>query len=78
MEFGDRTAGEIMTPRVRIVTPATTTDRVVEVIELARETGHSRFPVLDATTTTSSAPCTSSTPSRVPLQERATRPGSST
>jgi CBS domain containing-hemolysin-like protein len=43
--FGRRTAGEIMTPRVHM-------DRVeanapvLEVIELARTTGHSRFPVV--------------------------------
>ena len=43
--FGERTAGEIMTPRVRMASvqasrPAST------VIELARTTGHSRFPVV--------------------------------
>ena len=46
VEFGSRTAGEIMTPRVRTVT-LETGDRASRVIELARETGHSRFPVLD-------------------------------
>lgn len=44
IEFGDRTAAEVMTPRrrVRSVRPDTP---VVEVVALARRTGHSRFPV---------------------------------
>ncbi|KQY64281.1 MULTISPECIES: hemolysin family protein [unclassified Nocardioides] len=46
VEFGTRTAGEIMTPRVR-TTSVEATDRASTVIELARGTGHSRFPVLD-------------------------------
>jgi CBS domain containing-hemolysin-like protein len=46
VEFGSRTAGEIMTPRVRVHS-AEATDRVIGIIELARQTGHSRFPVLD-------------------------------
>ncbi len=44
--FGTRTAGEIMTPRVRTRT-LEENDRASAVIALARETGHSRFPVLD-------------------------------
>jgi CBS domain containing-hemolysin-like protein len=47
VEFGTRTAGEIMTPRVRTISMELN-DRVWSVIELARDTGHSRFPVLDA------------------------------
>lgn len=46
VEFGSRTAGEIMTPRVRTTT-VEATDRAASVIDLARSTGHSRFPVLD-------------------------------
>lgn len=46
VEFGTRTAGEIMTPRVRTQS-LESTDRAIAVIELARGTGHSRFPVLD-------------------------------
>jgi CBS domain containing-hemolysin-like protein len=46
VEFGTRTAGEIMTPRVRTHS-LEETDRASAVIDLARETGHSRFPVLD-------------------------------
>lgn len=46
VEFGERTAGEIMTPRVRTES-VEQTDRVLSVIALARSTGHSRFPVLD-------------------------------
>lgn len=44
VEFGSRTAGEIMTPRVRVHS-VDSTDRALAVIELARQTGHSRFPV---------------------------------
>jgi CBS domain containing-hemolysin-like protein len=47
VEFGTRTAGEIMTPRVR-TTSLEAGDRAATVIDLARQTGHSRFPVLDA------------------------------
>lgn len=43
--FGTRTAGEIMTPRVRTTT-VEEADRAEAVIEAARATGHSRFPVL--------------------------------
>ena len=46
VEFGSRTAGEIMTPRVR-TTSLNTNDRGLAVIERARATGYSRFPVLD-------------------------------
>ncbi|WP_426244651.1 hemolysin family protein [Nocardioides sp. LHG3406-4] len=46
VEFGSRTAGEIMTPRVR-TTSLEEGDRAAAVIEMARSTGHSRFPVLD-------------------------------
>ncbi len=47
VEFGSRTAGEIMTPRVR-TRSLEGNDRASAVIELTRQTGHSRFPVLDA------------------------------
>ena len=47
VEFGSRTAGEIMTPRVRS-NSLDVNDRAIAVIELTRETGHSRFPVVDA------------------------------
>jgi CBS domain containing-hemolysin-like protein len=47
VEFGQRTAGEIMTPRVRTLS-LEESDRALAVIELARSSGHSRFPVLDA------------------------------
>src|SRR4051794_36262557 len=46
VEFGSRTAGEIMTPRVRTLS-FDENDRAIQVIELARESGHPRFPVLD-------------------------------
>jgi CBS domain containing-hemolysin-like protein len=47
VEFGTRTAGEIMTPRVRS-TSLGVNDRATMLMERTRETGHSRFPVLDA------------------------------
>jgi CBS domain containing-hemolysin-like protein len=47
VEFGTRTAGEIMTPRVHTHT-LEADDRASAVIAAARRTGHSRFPVLDA------------------------------
>lgn len=47
VEFGTRTAGEIMTPRVRTAS-VEAGDRAIAVVELARQTGHSRFPVLDS------------------------------
>lgn len=47
VEFGARTAGEIMTPRVRC-TSLGVNDRAITLIERTRETGHSRFPVVDA------------------------------
>lgn len=46
VEFGTRTASEIMTPRVRTATLEASA-RASTVIELARQTGFSRFPVLD-------------------------------
>jgi CBS domain containing-hemolysin-like protein len=46
VEFGTRTAGEIMTPRVRTYS-LEANDRAEAVISLTRRTGHSRFPVLD-------------------------------
>jgi CBS domain containing-hemolysin-like protein len=46
VEFGTRTAGEIMTPRIRTHS-VEDNDRAEAVIELTRQTGHSRFPVLD-------------------------------
>jgi len=46
VEFGTRSAGEIMTPRVQTLS-LEDGDRAAAVIELARESGHSRFPVLD-------------------------------
>ncbi len=46
VEFGHRTAGEIMTPRVRTHS-LDAHDRAAAVLDLTRRTGHSRFPVLD-------------------------------
>ncbi|WP_040156296.1 hemolysin family protein [Mobilicoccus massiliensis] len=44
IEFGRRTAGEVMKPRPR-VDFLTSTQSVQDVVEAARRTGHSRFPV---------------------------------
>ena len=46
VEFGQRTAGEIMTPRVRTIS-LDASDRATAVLEAAKASGHSRFPVLD-------------------------------
>ncbi len=43
--FGDRTAGEVMSPRVRMDS-VRAADTALDVIALARSSGHSRFPVL--------------------------------
>jgi CBS domain containing-hemolysin-like protein len=44
LRFGDRTAGEVMTPRVRV--EALRADAtVLDLVDKARETGFSRFPV---------------------------------
>jgi CBS domain containing-hemolysin-like protein len=46
IEFGERRADDVMTPRVRVVTLSP--ERPVnEVIESARESGRSRFPVIE-------------------------------
>ncbi len=45
VEFGQRTAGEIMTPRVRTIS-LDANDRAIAVLEAAKASGHSRFPVL--------------------------------
>ncbi|MEP7017468.1 MAG: hemolysin family protein [Actinomycetota bacterium] len=44
LTFGDRTAADVMTPRVRC-TPIERTDSADDVVRMARLTGHSRFPV---------------------------------
>jgi len=45
LDFGDRTASDVMTPRVR-GTAVERTATAEDVIRLARQTGHSRFPVI--------------------------------
>ncbi|GAA2092575.1 hemolysin family protein [Microlunatus panaciterrae] len=45
--FGDKSADDIMTPRVRLQS-LDQNDTVAAIIEAARRTGHSRFPVVDA------------------------------
>ncbi|ACU97259.1 hemolysin family protein [Saccharomonospora viridis] len=44
LRFGDRTAGELMTPRVRLEA-LHVDDTVADMVALARRTGFSRFPV---------------------------------
>ncbi|WP_199432208.1 hemolysin family protein [Qaidamihabitans albus] len=44
LRFGERTAGELMTPRVRLES-LTVDSTVNDLVELARRTGFSRFPV---------------------------------
>ncbi|MFA6298925.1 MAG: hemolysin family protein, partial [Nocardioides sp.] len=70
VEFGTRTAGEIMTPRVRTHS-LDVNDRASAVIDLARETGHSRFPVRDADDTVVGTVHVKHAVA-LPLQERAT------
>lgn len=45
LDFGSRTAADVMTPRMRCVS-VDRTATVADVVDLARRTGHSRFPVL--------------------------------
>ncbi|MCZ4498341.1 MAG: HlyC/CorC family transporter [Marmoricola sp.] len=47
--FGPRTAGEIMTPRMRMAT-VDVTDPVAEIIQLSAATGFSKFPVTKGST----------------------------
>ncbi|MFL6062729.1 MAG: hemolysin family protein [Marmoricola sp.] len=47
--FGPRTAGEIMTPRIRMAT-VDITDPVSEIIDLSAATGFSKFPVTKGST----------------------------
>jgi CBS domain containing-hemolysin-like protein len=44
--FGNRTAADVMTPRVRVIF-LDAKDTAADVIEAARTSGHSRFPVID-------------------------------
>jgi CBS domain containing-hemolysin-like protein len=44
--FGERTAEDVMTPRLRCVV-VQREDSAADVVRLARTTGHSRFPVVD-------------------------------
>ncbi|PKW16976.1 hemolysin family protein [Saccharopolyspora spinosa] len=44
LRFGDRTAEELMTPRVRVES-LTAGDSVMDLLDVARRTGFSRFPV---------------------------------
>ena len=46
LNFGERTAADVMTPRLRCVV-VHRDDTAADVVRLARTTGHSRFPVVD-------------------------------
>lgn len=45
LRFSERTAADVMTPRMRVET-IESTQSVAEIIDLARRTGYSRFPVI--------------------------------
>ena len=45
LSFSERTAADVMTPRMRVVT-IESTKSVVEIVDAARRTGFSRFPVI--------------------------------
>ncbi|MEI2731547.1 MAG: hemolysin family protein [Dermatophilaceae bacterium] len=47
LDFAERTAADVMTPRVRCVA-VERTDTSEEILRLSRRTGHSRFPVIGA------------------------------
>ena len=51
LAFGSRTAADILTPRSRMHA-VDASDPVSAVVELARRTGHSRFPVVDGSADT--------------------------
>ena len=72
VEFGSRTAGEIMTPRVQMAC-LDATDPVSEVIELSRTTGFSKFPVIKGTSETWWARYTSSKRWRCAARNASTR-----
>ncbi|MPZ59804.1 MAG: DUF21 domain-containing protein [Propionibacteriales bacterium] len=44
LTFGDKTAGDVMTPRVQVVSLGER-QTAAELLEVARQSGHSRFPV---------------------------------
>jgi CBS domain containing-hemolysin-like protein len=44
LAFGDRNAGDVMTPRMRMVS-LEQTDSVARLLDVAHDSGHSRFPV---------------------------------
>ena len=46
LNFGERTAADVMTPRLRCVV-VQRDDTAADVLRLARSSGHSRFPVVD-------------------------------
>src|SRR5258707_7383169 len=46
LQFGSRTAEELMTPRTEIVT-LELDDTVADLVEAAIQSGHSRFPIVD-------------------------------
>ena len=47
LDFGGRTAADVMTPRLQCVV-VSRDDSAADVVRLARTTGHSRFPIVDS------------------------------
>ncbi|MDJ0357238.1 hemolysin family protein [Paenarthrobacter sp. PH39-S1] len=45
LKFADRTAADVMTPRIRVVS-IEADQSVADIVEAARRTGHSRFPII--------------------------------
>jgi CBS domain containing-hemolysin-like protein len=73
LEFGDRTAGDIKTPRVRAHFVEADAP-VSAVIELTRQTGHSRFPVVHGSVDAIAGVVHVKNAVGVPVDDRATVP----
>jgi len=70
LRFGERRASDVMTPRVSVQTIRADAP-VLEVLQRARASGRSRFPVPPKSPARWSAPCTSSTRCRSPTSGEA-------
>ena len=70
VRFSERSAADVMTPRTRMQTIEHTA-HVQEVIELAKETGYSRFPVTDGSSDEIKGVCHVKTIIAIPRDKRA-------